>query len=145
MEEHSSAMLLATLWIPTIATNQPQVIPPVPAYPIPYHSVDAKLGRSPRTAKLTQNVVQSVNSRLNSGLYPSAARTSSSAVHSLPESLIGMSPPFRMDVTGSSATLCWMFLPDAVLRFRSAMFAFAGVERRVASRNGSAEYCSWNR
>lgn len=59
----------ATLWIPTMATSQPQVIPAVPAYPIPYQSVEAKEGSKPRTAKETQKVVQRVNSRLNSGLY----------------------------------------------------------------------------
>lgn len=51
-----------------MATSQPHVMPAVPAYPIPYHSVEAKEGRRPSTAKLTQKVVQSVNSRLNSGL-----------------------------------------------------------------------------
>lgn len=69
MDEQSSAMEHATLWIPIMATSQPHVIPAVPAYPMPYHSVDAKLGSSPSTAKLTQKVVQRVNSRLNWGLY----------------------------------------------------------------------------
>ncbi len=59
----------ATAWIPIIATSQPQLMPAVPAYPIPYHSVVAKLGSSPRTANETQNVVHRVNSLLNSGLY----------------------------------------------------------------------------
>lgn len=35
---------------------------------MPKYNVEAKLGNRPRTAKLTQNVVHSENSRLNSGL-----------------------------------------------------------------------------
>lgn len=68
MLEHSSAMENATHWIPTMATSQPHVMPAVPAYPMPYQSVLAKEGSRPRTAKLTQKVVQRVNSRLNWGL-----------------------------------------------------------------------------
>lgn len=43
-------------------------IPAVPAYPMPKNRVLAKLGRSPKTAKLTQKVVNKLNSRLNSDL-----------------------------------------------------------------------------
>lgn len=51
-----------------MAMSHPQTIPGVPAYPIPYHSVEANDGRSPRTAKETQKEVHRENSRLNSGL-----------------------------------------------------------------------------
>lgn len=62
-------MLIATHWIPTIAINQPQTIPAVPAYPIPYHSVVAIEGSSPSTENETPKEVNIENSRRNSCLY----------------------------------------------------------------------------
>ena len=35
MEEHSSAMLMATHWMKAMAMSHPQTMPGVPAYPIP--------------------------------------------------------------------------------------------------------------
>lgn len=63
----------------------------------------ANEGNRPKTAKLTQKVVHSENSRLNSCLYPNAVITLSSA--SMAWSVYGTSPFGKTEVTGAGSML----------------------------------------
>lgn len=69
---------------------------------IPYHNVLANDGKSPRTEKLTQKVVQRENSRLNSCIYPRETMTRSST--SISWSVMGTSPSGSTEVACALST-----------------------------------------
>ena len=71
-------MANATNWINTAAITQPHTEPAGPEYAKLYPSVDAIDRSSPSTEKDTENEDHIESSLLNSCLYPSATKTSSS-------------------------------------------------------------------